>query len=281
MRSRIPVLLTVCLVLAAISGCVGQAPSNGAGSGSPTKTTETTQTASFSDAKAHEVVDDIRAKQRNISTYHAVEVEKRTYHLSNGSTYSRTRKIDTTKKYVDGAMLQRREYFSPRSRTVIENETSFITYDRANGTYRVGNRRSGGPKHYFISGIYEARNEFEAAFEDDSLSYRGTTTVLGHEVYVIEFDNPKDPKNASWYTSKFWIDTESGALVKSKTDYPVPFERTLAELKNGRPTKGTTSDDGAVIKNATVVFTYENLSVNEDLPEGTFEPPENATRNGR
>lgn len=290
MRSRLPLLLAVCLVLATVSGCVGQLPDDDAGAGvettsqtttatTDTNTSQRTPTTTFSDAKAHEVVNDIRAKQENISTYHAVEVEKRIYHLPNGSTYTRTKKVDRSERYADGTKLLRVEYLHPtRNRIIIENRTNTIAYESATNTYDVSDRRD-GPAHYYISGVYEAKHEFEAAFDHDALTYHGKTHVLGHEVYVIEFDNPqKHTERASWYNSTFWIDAQTGALVKSKTNYPLPFDQTLDQIKNGFESGHQKSTNATVIHNGTVVSTYRDLAVNQKLTEGTFAPTKNATR---
>lgn len=129
-------------------------------------------------------------------------------------------------------MLQRREYFPPRSFVSIQNETYSIHDNKTPNTFDVSPRRDSDVRHYFISGIYKACNEFEAALKDDSLSYHRKTEVMGHETHVIKFDNPQRPENASWYESMFWLDTKTGALVK--TTYRLLLERSLEELKTGR-----------------------------------------------
>ena len=285
---RLAPLLALCLVAATLGGCLARAPAGGTTDATPAEptatTNRTTERASTAepatvsaDARAREVVADIRAKQRNVSTYRATEIERRVYHLSNGSALSRERRIEYTRKYADDAMLQRREYEN-RSYTYIENETHSIRYDRASNTYTMSPRHPSDVDSYFISGIYEARDEFEAAFEDGSLSYEGRSKVLGHETYVIEFDNPRDPENAGWYRSKFWIDVESGALVRGETTYPAHFRRTVEEFRTGEREHGTPDEDAVVVENVTATFTYEDLAVNEELPENAFRPPANATR---
>lgn len=281
---RLAPILALCLVAATLGGCLAQPPAGGTTDTTTAEPLETTNVTTepgtvSADARAREVVADIRAKQRNISTYRATEIERRVYHLSNGSTLSRERRIEYARKYANGTMLQRRVY-EGRPHVLIRNETHSVHYNRTANTYSVSPRRGSGVDSYFVSGIYEARDEFEAAFEDGSLSYKGRSTLLGHETHVIEFDNPRDPGNVSWYRSTFWIDADSGALVRSETTYPAHFRRTVEEFRSGERSRGTPDEDAVTIENVTATFTYEDLAVNGELPEDAFRPPANATREG-
>jgi outer membrane lipoprotein-sorting protein len=115
----------------------------------------------------------------------------------------------------------------------------------------------------------------EALLDDYRLSYQGTEPVDGREAHVIETKPPIDDIGPT-------ID-----LVVGDTTYVVPLRATgdLEELDVSRtvwiddehryPIKeqNTISDDGETRHELTV--TYENLSIDEGVPPGTFtyEPP--------
>jgi outer membrane lipoprotein-sorting protein len=121
--------------------------------------------------------------------------------------------------------------------TVILDGSDIVTYNHEKNTTTEAEARVS----YVLPRLQPLANESLVSYE-----YLGTETVNGEKTYVIEGENPNaDPGTDSQQSVTVYVDTETYFPVKHETENPS--------------------------KNSSWTATYEDVSINEQIPDSRFE----------
>lgn len=133
--------------------------------------------------------------------------------------------------------------------TTVINETHLVTYNADENTVSKTERLGGD--NSFLPQVTQLANESMVSYE-----YAGTDTVAGEEVYLLDVTPQQAQTDSNNMSITASIDTETYFPVRIETDIQT-------EQYNISSTQ-----------------TYENITLNEEIPESTFELdiPEDATQ---
>ncbi|WP_181686978.1 outer membrane lipoprotein-sorting protein [Halorhabdus salina] len=237
-RNALPLLTVVAVALVATSGLVGFVAAE-----SPTTVTETDPAVDTSTAE--DVIESFRDRLSSLET---VSFTETSVTEANNDTYSSTRRI-----VVDRESNQKRTErlggANYDNTTTVINESSAVKYNEDENRVQEYEYNSENLLPTLAALAKESAVEYE---------YRGTDTVEGTDVYVLEGTPREEMTGDAETTLTVYVDIESNFPVQMKS--------------------ATDGEDYSY--SATV--TYENVTLNEELPESTFEldVPEDATRPG-
>ncbi|MEF8785495.1 MAG: DUF4367 domain-containing protein [Haloarculaceae archaeon] len=238
-KSRPALLAVLASVMLLTTGIAGVAFA-----GSPSTTVAQTDEATTDEPDGEEVIDSFTERLETIDT---IEFTRITETESNGETMESTERVSAD---LD-AFQKRTETIDSTFRnntTTMVNESTSLTYNEDENTVTEYEYRG----DILLPMLEQLANDSAIEYE-----YLGTDTVDGQDVYVLE-GTPTEQLDTE-------TDTSLTVHVGTETHFPVQIAIDV--------------ESSEYDYNYSSTITYENVTLNEDIPESTFDidVPDDAT----